>query len=221
MKGATKMDETQRVPMEPISSLPQIDERRALIMSLQAMLDPTMLKVIAALHAGERSLPELAQELKVQPSFSHGPLGRLIFLEIVAVRNVDGRLLCRLNHERLRFLNGALQRLSRDLFADKERHAALDADASIDAEDKRVLRGFVRGERLIQIPAGPERLQPVLRWLAAKFEPGRRYPERELNELLKRHHEDFATLRRSLVDFRYMERADGVYWLRETPPAEW
>lgn len=215
------MDDSAPVPMEPVSSLPQIDERRALIMSLQAMLDPAMLAAIAALHAGERSLPELAAELKVQPSLGHGPLGRLIFLEIVAVRNEGRRLLCSLNHGRLRYLNGALQRLSRELFADAGRYAQVEAAAGLDEVDRKILRGYVRGDRLTQIPAGPERLQPVLRWLAGKFERGRRYPEREVNQLLKAHHEDFATLRRSLVDFRYMERADGYYWLCEAAPSEW
>jgi hypothetical protein len=215
------MEGTDRVPMEPIGSIPQIDERRALVMSMQALLDPAMLRVIAALQAGERPMPELAAELGVQPSLSHGPLGRLIFLEIVAVRRVDGRLLCSINSRRLRYLSGALGRLSRDLFADAGRYAAVEAAPGLDDEDRRVLRGYVRGERLVQIPAGPERLQPVLRWLAARFEPGRRYHEREVNAILGAHHEDFATLRRSLVDYRYMDRTDGYYWLRDSLPHEW
>lgn len=213
------MESLNRVPTARISAEPQIDERRALIMSMQAMLDPAMLQVIATLHNGERHFLELANELKIQPAFSHGPLGRLIFLEIVTVRNEDGHLICALNRKRLHQLNGALQRLSRDLFAEEGRHAQADAAEGLDDAERKVLRGYLRGERLTQIPAGPERLQPVLRWLAGKFEPGRRYHEREVNELLKAHHEDFATLRRSLVDYRYMARADGYYWLLERPAA--
>jgi hypothetical protein len=196
--------------METVSQQPQIDERRALMMSLQAMLDLDMLKVVAALMPGERPITALADELGVPPSFSRGPLGRLIFLEIVAVREVDGRIFCRLNKQRLHALNGALQRLSRDLFA-SERPANAAEAANVDEADRRVLRGLLRGEQLKNIPSG-ERLQPVLRWLAAKFEPGRRYPEREVNELLGRHHPDFATLRRSLVDYRYLSREREVYW---------
>jgi hypothetical protein len=55
----------------------------------------------------------------------------------------------------------------------------------------------------------------VLTWLAGRFEPGRRYAEREVNEIIKRHHEDSATLRRELIDGGWMEREDGVYWLVE------
>lgn len=203
--------------METVSQQPQIDERRALMMSLQAMLDMEMLRVVAALTRGERPLVELAEELGVPPSFSRGPLGRLIFLEIVAVRESDGRILCKLDKQRLHALNGALQRLSRDLFA-AERPANAAETADVDEADRRVLRGLLRGEELKHIPSG-ERLQPVLRWLAAKFEPGRRYPEREVNALLKQHHPDFATLRRDLVDFRYLAREREVYWRVEEASA--
>ena len=41
-----------------------------------------MLAVIAALHTGEHTLSDLAAALRVQPSLSRGPLGRLIFLEL-------------------------------------------------------------------------------------------------------------------------------------------
>jgi len=203
--------------METVSQQPQLDERRALMMSLQALLDLEMLRVVAALTPGERPLAPLAAELGVAASLSRGPLGRLIFLEIVAVEQRDGQLFCRLNRRRFHALNGALQRLGRDLFA-AERPASAADGADLAEADKRVLRTLLRDEELKEIPSG-QRLQAVLRWLAAKFEPGRRYPEREVNELLKRHHPDFATLRRALVDFRYLAREREVYWRLEGPPA--
>lgn len=211
------MNPSNDLSFKRVSDNPDLDERRVLLMAMQALLDPVMLRIVATLHAGERSLPDLAAELRVPPSFSRGPLGRLIFLEIIAVSQENGRILCRLNRQRLRELNGALQRLSRDLLTTPNRHDTAQA-ADLDEAERRLLRGYLRGERLIQIPTRPERLQSVLRWLAARFEPGRRYPEREVNELLKIHHEDFATFRRLLVDHRYMDRANGIYWLRDTPP---
>jgi hypothetical protein len=198
--------------MEPISSLPQIDERRALIMSMQAMLDPAMLAVIAALHQGERSMAELARELNVAPSLSRGPIGRLVFLELVAVRREGERLLCWLNQERLYKLNGALQRLSRDLFADEARAGVVADAAGFSEVEQQTLRACLQGDRLVRIPRRPEHLRVVLRWLVGQFEPGRVYPEREVNDILGRHHEDFATLRRALVDIGFMERAHNQYW---------
>lgn len=76
----------------------------------------------------------------------------------------------------------------------------------------RVLRAFVRDGRLTSIPAVRSKRLVVLDWLAQEFEPGRRYPEREVNEVLRRRHEDTAALRRALVDEGFMDRAGGRYW---------
>lgn len=57
----------------------------------------------------------------------------------------------------------------------------------------------------------------VQRYLAGKVEPGRRYTEREMNELLNRWHTfgDHCLLRRELYDSGFLDRErDGsVYWL--------
>jgi hypothetical protein len=47
------------------------------------------------------------------------------------------------------------------------------------------------------------------------FEPGTRYSEKEVNEILLQYNVDTAVLRRGLVDMQMMTReADGsVYWL--------
>ena len=44
-----------------------------------------------------------------------------------------------------------------------------------------------------------------------RFEPGRDYSEKEVNEVLRGVHEDVAYLRRELVEHHYLERADGRY----------
>lgn len=66
--------------------------------------------------------------------------------------------------------------------------------------------------RLKQIPVKQAKLQIILAHLAAQFEPDRRYPEKAVNERLLRFHDDFCTLRRNLVDGRFLARADGEYW---------
>lgn len=205
-------DDPGRLPVARVSQTPQLDERRALVMSMQALLDPATLQVVAALSGRERSLADLA-ELGLEPAFGHTPLGRLVFLELVSVRQEDGRLICRLDRERLRALNGTLQRLSRDLFAEDKRNPVVDEAEGFSEKERRVLRSYLKGERLAIIPVQHAHLQVVLRWLAERFEPGRRYHEREVNELLKRHHPDCATLRRHLIDFGLMERASDHYWL--------
>jgi hypothetical protein len=85
-----------------------------------------------------------------------------------------------------------------------------------------VLRRFIHNGRLLAIPAAHGKRLVVLDHLAGLFEPGRRYPEAEVNELLKRYHPDYALLRRCLVDDGFLDREDEpapsgshsvkVYW---------
>jgi hypothetical protein len=44
------------------------------------------------------------------------------------------------------------------------------------------------------------------------FEPGQRYPEKQVNELLRRYHDDTASLRRYMVDNQLLARDKGEYW---------
>ena len=85
-------------------------------------------------------------------------------------------------------------------------------DSGLGADADRVLRVFVRDGRLTQIPAVHSKRLVVLDWLANMFEPGRAYPEPEVNETLKAVHPDFAALRRYLVDEEFLHRRDGFYW---------
>jgi hypothetical protein len=79
-------------------------------------------------------------------------------------------------------------------------------------EAAQVLANYLVDGRLKAIPASAKRKLPILVWLLEQFERERRYPEREVNALLKRYHEDYALLRRALIDLRFMYRADGHYW---------
>ena len=66
--------------------------------------------------------------------------------------------------------------------------------------------------RLEQMPAKRSRRLVVLDQVARTFEPGDRYPEREVNDVLRTFWPDYAALRRYLVDEGFLDRADGVYW---------
>lgn len=79
-------------------------------------------------------------------------------------------------------------------------------------EQAAVLRGFFDDGRLVSIPVQRSKRLVVLDLLAQQFEPGRLYPETEVNALLGRFHPDFAALRRYLVDEEFLERREGTYW---------
>jgi len=74
-----------------------------------------------------------------------------------------------------------------------------------------VLRSFIKDGRIAVMPTVPAKLRIVLEYVAEAFEPGRDYPEAEVNDLLHGWFEDHAMLRRYLVDQGEMKRADGIY----------
>ncbi|MBA2317302.1 MAG: DUF2087 domain-containing protein [Euzebyales bacterium] len=79
--------------------------------------------------------------------------------------------------------------------------------------DEAVLLGrFFQGTRLVEIPSSRTKRLVVLERLALEFDLGRRYGEPEVNELLRRFHDDHATLRRTLVDEGFLDRSGGEYW---------
>jgi hypothetical protein len=62
-------------------------------------------------------------------------------------------------------------------------------------------------------PGNPDSAGDEVR-IVKDFEPGKRYPEKQVNEVLARFHVDTAMLRRDLVGAKLMERegGGGEYW---------
>jgi glutathione S-transferase len=69
-----------------------------------------------------------------------------------------------------------------------------------------------RGRRLSQSGV-------ILDYLASHFIVGERYPEAKVNAIIKRHHDDTATLRRELTMTGLMARESQVYWRTDKPKA--
>jgi hypothetical protein len=75
------------------------------------------------------------------------------------------------------------------------------------------LRAFIRDGRITAVPAKRTRRLLLLDQVAQAFEPGRRYPETAVNEILKTVADDHCALRRYLVDEEFLSRtASGIYW---------
>jgi hypothetical protein len=75
------------------------------------------------------------------------------------------------------------------------------------------LRAFIRDGRITALPAKRTRRLLLLDQVVQAFEPGRTYPEAEVNQILKAIFDDHCALRRYLIDEEFMSRtADGLYW---------
>jgi hypothetical protein len=86
------------------------------------------------------------------------------------------------------------------------------------AEQERVVGRLFSAGRIERVPAKRKVRAAVLLEVLGRFEPGRTYSEKEVNEILLGVHEDFAYLRRELVNYRYLERADGRYRAADRAP---
>jgi hypothetical protein len=66
--------------------------------------------------------------------------------------------------------------------------------------------------RLVSWPRKFKKQYIVIEEIAKRFEPGMEYSELEVNDILKEiYPRDHCTLRRYLVDLRFVQRTDGVY----------
>ena len=180
------------------------EEFQILLSFFKVLGNESRLKIVGALAQGETSVSDLATlvELK-EPTVSHH-LARLSEVGLVSKR-VDGTThLYRLEGERL-------EELSKRVYSTEGmRTIASRVDES--TYERKVLRAFTEGSKLLQIPASRKKRLVILHWLLQDFEQRRKYAEKEVNELLLQHHWDSATLRREFIANGLMARERGVYW---------
>ncbi len=88
-----------------------------------------------------------------------------------------------------------------------------DNAAGLLADPPDQLRAFIRDGRITALPAKRTRRRLLLDQVAQAFEPGRTYPEAEVDQVLKAVFDDHCALRRYLIDEEFMLRtAAGLYW---------
>ncbi|NPD04595.1 DUF2087 domain-containing protein [Nocardioides sp. zg-1308] len=86
------------------------------------------------------------------------------------------------------------------------------------AEQERLVGRLFTAGRIERVPARRKVRVAVLLEVLARFEPGRDYSEPEVNEVLLAVHEDFAYLRRELVNYHYLQRESGRYRTVDAAP---
>jgi len=167
---------------------------------LRALADPERLSIAGCLALGDRTPGDLAAAAGVTVARVHKHLNRLTAAGVVRVN--DDRHTYRLDTETLRW---AAEQVG------PSREAGLALGAATDDEEA-VLRTFFRSGRLTEIPAKESKRRVVLERIALEFEPGEHYDEAMVNVIVGRFFNDYAALRRSLVDEGFLERERGVYW---------
>ena len=70
--------------------------------------------------------------------------------------------------------------------------------------------------RLKRFPGKEKKKIVILRRIAEEFDHGRKYDELQMNEIIKEIFDDYAVIRRYLIEYGFMDRTrDGKeYWLK-------
>ena len=69
---------------------------------------------------------------------------------------------------------------------------------------------------LISIPAKSAKRIAVLHRIAQELSPTTRYPEKDLNAIIAKFHNDTAAIRRHMIEHGILERdGESVYWLSD------
>lgn len=88
-----------------------------------------------------------------------------------------------------------------------------------EAEEK-ILKDFLSCRnpiKLTNFPAMEKKKIVILRAIVQELDRDRVYTEKELNEFLKQIYDDYATLRRYMIEYGFMERTSDCskYWIRK------
>lgn len=176
-----------------------------LVTFFKALSDENRLKIVGLLAQRALSTEQLAAILDLRPATVSHHLGRLAEAGLVRPHMESYYRVYELQAD-------ALHATARRLLAEESLPNAA-ADLDVDAYDRKVIADFTRRDgRLKEIPAQRKKREAVLRRILVEFRPGKRYSEKQVNNIIGRFHEDTATLRRELIGYGWLRREGGMYW---------
>jgi len=181
----------------------------------KALADPARLRILGAIAERPMTGRELNERLDLTPPTISHHMARLTAAGLVRATPDAQRRSYALDQAALRDFSRAFAGSGS---AALPRSSETTPASAEEAERAKTLRDFFVDGRLKQIPAQRKKRVVVLQHLLERFAPGRDYPEREVNDLLREAHEDVATLRRELVDYGFMTRRGGVYRVASALP---
>jgi DNA-binding HxlR family transcriptional regulator len=174
----------------------------------KALADESRLRIIGRLAGRPHTVEELAEALGLRASTVSHHLAKLAEVGLVSARAESYYNVYRLELRELAQRAGAV--------VAKARRAPAALEVEGPAFDRKVVRTYFTPEgQLKALPTQAKKRLAVLRHVLAPFAPGRRYSEKQVNEILTRFsREEYVTLRRYLIDYRLMERegGGGEYW---------
>ncbi|RDI47688.1 metalloregulator ArsR/SmtB family transcription factor [Falsibacillus pallidus] len=177
----------------------------------KAMGDPTRIRIISLLAQGPLHGQAIAGKLGLTPPTISHHLSKLRDISLVYQRRDKNTIYYQLNQKLLKQHSNALLTYCLE---DKGEEEPMD---KLLKEKQAVINNFfTKDGKLKSIPAQRKKKLYVFEHIVSGLEKGRKYPEKEINEYIKKFHEDFATIRREFIINHYMYRENGIYELNPT-----
>lgn len=116
--------------------------------------------------------------------------------------------------------NKNINKLDKEIICDAHKTATtLDDRYNItDKEKKDTIANYMdENGALKNYPAKEKKKIIILEEIVKNFSKGKTYSEKEINRVLKRIYEDYASIRRALIEYGFIERTNDCnsYWVKE------
>jgi len=174
-----------------------------IIKIFKCLSDKSRLQIIRSLAKEDMYVERLAERLGLSPPTVSFHLKKLE--EIGAVKSQKEQYY-------------VMYSLCRNVFSSPIIDLILNDTTDDNAQDERdkiyrqkVISSFMEYGKLKNIPAQLKKKKIILEEICKAFEPNRSYTEKEVNLIIADFHDDFCELRRYMVDFKLLQRKDGIY----------
>ncbi|WLR59016.1 DUF2087 domain-containing protein [Guptibacillus hwajinpoensis] len=167
--------------------------------------DPTRIRILSLLAKGPLHGQAIAGKLGLKaPTITHH-MTKLRDTGIVYQRKDKNTIYYYIDEKKFRSYSEALPTMLYQPNYDKE-------DDSV--KTQAVINNFLAPDGTLKhLPSQRKKKIIILKHLINGLERGRKYPEKEMNEYIKKFHPDFATIRREFIINHFMYRENNIYEL--------
>jgi biotin operon repressor len=167
--------------------------------------DPTRIRILSLLAKGPLHGQAIAGKLGLKaPTITHH-MTKLRDTGIVYSSRDKNTIYYYIDENKLRSYSEALPNMIYESDNEKEENSL---------KTQAVVNNFIAADGTLKnIPSQRKKKIIILKHLINGLERGKKYPENEINEYIKRFHPDFATIRREFIINHFMYRENNIYEL--------
>ncbi|MDH8678251.1 metalloregulator ArsR/SmtB family transcription factor [Fusibacter bizertensis] len=169
----------------------------------KALSDASRVRIINSLIDAPKYVELLAERLELTPSTVSFHLKKLEDVGLVTKHKDQYYIIYEICNETL---NQTLENLVKSTNS----HVAIE-DAREQEYRQKVIDTFFKFEKLKSIPVQRKKRMIILEKMVEAFKFDEIYTEKEVNIIIADFHDDFATLRRELINEKLMKRDNGIY----------